>query len=244
MSTLHPISGEKIYIGGVLSDKSTDFVAADFSAQTWTLIDGWQTAGKLGDNFNLIKTDLINRGRTVKQKGTADAGSMQNNFAVIPSDPGQVALIAAANDKTNSYAFRITGTDANAAKSATVTITIATPGVITWTAHGRVVGDQVSFSTTGTLPTGITAGTTYFVSSVVDANTIQISATSGGSSINTTGTQTGVHTGTTIPTASERRFVALVMSAADAGGTANTIDMLQATLEVNSNIVSVPATGA
>ena len=78
-------------------------------------------------------------------------------------------------------------------KNATVTMTIATPGVVTWTAHGSTDGDPISFSTTGALPTGITAGTQYFViNSATD--TFQVSATVGGAAINTTGSQSGVHT--------------------------------------------------
>jgi hypothetical protein len=80
--------------------------------------------------------------------------------------------------------------------SATVTMTIATPGVVTWTAHGLAAGDAVKFTTTGALPTGITAGTTYYVISAgLTANTFRVSATVGGAAINTTGSQSGVHTG-------------------------------------------------
>lgn len=78
-------------------------------------------------------------------------------------------------------------------KSSTVTVTIATPGVFTWTAHPLELYDPVKFSTTGALPTGVTAGTTYYVQSVT-TNTFTIAATPGGSAIATTGTQSGVHT--------------------------------------------------
>lgn len=78
-------------------------------------------------------------------------------------------------------------------KSATVTITIATPGVVTWTAHGLTNNQAVSFTTTGALPTGITAGTTYYVTSAA-TNTFQLSATIGGAAIATSGSQSGVHT--------------------------------------------------
>lgn len=49
----------------------------------------------------------------------------------------------------------------------TVTITNATPGVVSYTAHGLAAGDAVVFAVTagGSLPTGLTAGTTYYVSS-------------------------------------------------------------------------------
>jgi hypothetical protein len=126
-----------------------------------------------------------------------------------------------------------------------VTLTIAAPGVFTDAAHGMAINDGVSFSTTGALPTGLVAGTTYFVSATgFTSGAYSVSATAGGTAITTTGTQSGVQTRTTVPTNSERKFVALVMSAADAGGTANTIDMINVTLEVNSNVLPIPATGS
>ena len=79
--------------------------------------------------------------------------------------------------------------------SSTVTISIATPGVITWTGHGRVANDTIRITTTGSLPTGLTASTTtYYVKTVLDANTFTVSASSSGTVIDTTGTQSGVHT--------------------------------------------------
>jgi len=77
----------------------------------------------------------------------------------------------------------------------TPTITIATPGVVTLSGHGLTANTEIRFTTTVTLPTGIVAGTIYFVSATgLTANTFQFSATSGGASINTTGSQSGVHT--------------------------------------------------
>jgi Putative phage tail protein len=78
--------------------------------------------------------------------------------------------------------------------SATVTISIASPGVVTWTAHGLEIGDAVVFSTTGALPTGLTAGTIYYVVSVPTVSTFEVSSTPGGTAINTSGTQYGVQT--------------------------------------------------
>ena len=49
-----------------------------------------------------------------------------------------------------------------AATSATVTLTTASPTVITWASHGLRPGNRVRFTTTGTF-TGITAGTDYYV---------------------------------------------------------------------------------
>lgn len=103
---LYPVAGSRIYIGDVLEDKDTDFVLGDFAGQSWLEIDGWETAGDIGDEASVITTSIINRGRDIKMKGTRNAGQMQNNFAVIPGEDGQAALIAA--EKTeNNWAFRI-----------------------------------------------------------------------------------------------------------------------------------------
>ena len=77
--------------------------------------------------------------------------------------------------------------------SATVTITNATPGVVTDTAHGFVNGQPIQLSTTGALPTGLSVATTYYVVNKA-ANTYELAATVGGASIATTSAGSGTHT--------------------------------------------------
>ena len=78
--------------------------------------------------------------------------------------------------------------------SSTVTITIGTNATIGWANHGLGADYPVKFTTTGTLPTGITAGTTYYVlSDSLSTNSFRISATPGGAAITTSGTQSGTH---------------------------------------------------
>jgi len=72
------------------------------------------------------------------------------------------------------------------------TITIASPGVVTLTAHGLEDGDAVYLRTTGALPTGLSANTIYYVTGST-TNTLKLSATRGGSAINTSGSQSGSH---------------------------------------------------
>lgn len=83
--------------------------------------------------------------------------------------------------------------------TSTVTVTIAAPGVMTWTAHGLISGDRIRLATTGALPTGLAAATTYWVT-VVDANTFNLSTSLANAQaatfITTTGSQSGVHTAT------------------------------------------------
>lgn len=79
----------------------------------------------------------------------------------------------------------------------TVTITIASPGVVTLNSHGFLTGESIFLTTTGALPTGLSVDTLYFVISV-DGNTFRL-ATSyanaiAGTSITTSGTQSGTHT--------------------------------------------------
>ncbi len=85
-------------------------------------------------------------------------------------------------------------------QTTTVTITNANPGVVTWTAHGRIANDPVKFTSTGTLPTGLVAGTTYYVvGASITTDTFQVSAAPNGAAIDTTGTQSGTHTGIHAP---------------------------------------------
>jgi hypothetical protein len=77
---------------------------------------------------------------------------------------------------------------------ATVTISIAAPGVVTWTGHGLSVNDTIRFTTTGALPTGLAINTTYYVKEVLTTNTFTVSASAGGAAITTSGTQSGTQT--------------------------------------------------
>jgi len=77
----------------------------------------------------------------------------------------------------------------------TCTISIASPGVVTFNSHGLIAGDSVQFTTTGTLPAGITASTNYYVISTgLTTNAFEIAAGFGGSAITTTGSQSGTQT--------------------------------------------------
>jgi hypothetical protein len=98
------------------------------------------------------------------------------------------------------------GTTSNAAVydglSSVVTITLASPGIISWPSHGLVAGSAVVFETTGALPTGLIAGTTYYVAndSNLTAGAFAVSDTkahalAGTNQINTSGSQSGVQTG-------------------------------------------------
>lgn len=159
---LYSVAGCKFFIGGQMDDQAEDFVASDFTGETWVEVDGYMTMGDSADSAATITTAIINRGRDVKQKGTFNAEQRQDNFAFIPDDAGQLALVAASKTR-NNYAFKIEFNDA---------------------------------------------------------------ATSPASPA---------------PQPSKQYFVGLVMSAVKAGGDANTVRQLNASIEVNSNYVDVAA---
>lgn len=79
----------------------------------------------------------------------------------------------------------------------TFTVTIATPGVVTLTAHGLETSDSIYITTTGSLPTGLAANTRYWVIKV-NANSFRLATSQAnadaGTAINTSGSQSGVHT--------------------------------------------------
>jgi len=82
------------------------------------------------------------------------------------------------------------------------TVTIATPGVVTCADHGLQIGSGfIPTNSGGALPTGMVSGTRYYVISAgFTTGAFQFSATQGGAAINTTGSQSGVHSFTCPPT--------------------------------------------
>lgn len=74
-----------------------------------------------------------------------------------------------------------------------VSLTIASPCVVSLQANRLTAGDTVTFATTGALPTGLTAGVAYYVVNPT-TDDFQVSLTAGGVAINTTGTQSGTIT--------------------------------------------------
>src|SRR6202008_3904769 len=113
------------------------------------------------------------------------------------------SVLTSSNVTEADYAAYSTGSVYNLADrviyvspSATATITIANPAIVTQTAHGWINGTQVVFTTSGALPTGITSGVAYYIVNRT-TNTYQLALTSGGTPIITSGSQSGTHTATT-----------------------------------------------
>jgi hypothetical protein len=76
--------------------------------------------------------------------------------------------------------------------TALTSISNGTPAVFTLNSHGLANGDRLTLTTSGALPTGLSTGTTYYVINQA-ANTFNVSLTSGGAAVNTTGAGSGTH---------------------------------------------------
>lgn len=115
----------------------------------------------------------------------------------------------------------------------TVTISQATPGVVTWTAHGLNNGQTVLLYTSGALPTPLLTTQVYYVVNK-STNTFELTLTSGGSPINTTtagsGTQKAVAAVQQLPVFKTGFYTILVM-----GQQASVAASADTTAQVNSS---------
>jgi hypothetical protein len=105
----------------------------------------------------------------------------------------QLTVSGAGNTNYNTGTTTATVTAVDSTVKSTVTISNASPGVVTWNAHGLSNDDPVIFTTTGSLPTGLTAGRVYFVRNQA-TNTFEVATAPGGTSINTSSAGSGTHT--------------------------------------------------
>ncbi|MEI6798426.1 MAG: hypothetical protein WCO04_04330 [Pseudomonadota bacterium] len=238
----YSLAGLQMQIGSAaLAMKATAFSVSDFSAVVWNTIGEAESLQPLVVGSKPVEFDALFPAFKRRVKGARDFGTMDLVYGHDAIDAGQI-LLATAEQAIGDYPFRILMTDAAVAGlTQTVTGTIAAPGVFTTPlAHGLSIGSQVKFSTTGALPTGIVAGTFYYVLTVPLTTTFTLAATAGGAAITTSGTQSGVHTLVPTPTSSQRLFIAKVMAIEDSFGGTEDVAKRKATIAINCQPVAIP----
>jgi hypothetical protein len=197
-ATTHTVRGFKVYDNGTTGWKifveTTGSVAVNGGLYMANNID---LADFVPIGFPIIPFATGNNQKAMyflQDPANIGAGQLQTSSAGLIMDYVAQRVYAhngtAATHQYYVYDFSVAPTS----PSNTVTITIATPGVVSDAGHAYNANDQVVLSTTGSLPTGLVAGTVYFVRNPVAGVSYELSATSGGASINTTGAQSGVHT--------------------------------------------------
>lgn len=104
------------------------------------------------------------------------------------SAPGAVSLANFSPKSPGGATFAIAPTQSAVA----VSVTSASPAVITWTAHGLGANSPVYF-TAGAMPTGLSANQVYYVvPASITTNTFQVASTPDGAALNTSSTGTSV----------------------------------------------------
>ena len=98
----------------------------------------------------------------------------------------------------NLYTWALTGESQfsiGPALTATFTVTIGASATFTSAAHGLNIGDTITLTTTGALPTGLATGTTYYVIAAgFTTSAFEVSTVRDGTAVTTSGTQSGTHT--------------------------------------------------
>lgn len=238
MAQVFPVAGSKLYIGNRVTGKGT-VTPADFAGTTWTEIGGWANAGTIGDTQEVGEQSLINENRVRKFKTVRNAGTLENSFVPMATDPGQILFKQAIED-CQPWSFRIVW-GGDCAPESVVTISVADPAVVTWANHGLLAGQPVIFSNEGgALPTGLTAGTPYYVlGDGLTANSFSVSAAPDGDAVAVTAAGTGVDTVTAPPAGYTDLFYGMALPGARSGGDATAAHLRTWSIAVDSNIVEI-----
>lgn len=113
------------------------------------------------------------------------------NYSTFVSGGTTIAEATTVDNIRASYLL----TDAGVAGAATATITYSTTNILSCSGHGLIANDLVYFTTTNTLPTGLSTATPYYVISTnLGANQFSVSGTYNGSITSISGAGTGTHT--------------------------------------------------
>jgi hypothetical protein len=205
---IQTILNNGILIGSVGTPIESGKVTLTSSASSGSLFDLPLSSSVLAGNFiyAIYGTSI----GTVRLKADVNSAANQPIVTTLESIPvtwavndiiNLVGKDSPSSDLIAHYQIREIATkQITLKKRLTVTMTIANPCVVSLTAHVFNNGDAVVFSTTGALPTGLTAGTTYYTrltsSAAFNLYETQAQAIAGGTTgrIATTGTQSGVHT--------------------------------------------------
>jgi autotransporter-associated beta strand protein len=199
------------------------------STGTDEIIGAWATTGGANGigaqtDYAVYNSDFVAaRGIAASAESTwSDTHAATSNFTMSAIDSGTISGGSGRNVNTIR------------SLNNAVSVTSGSPD-ITLTGHTLAVNDVVTFSA-GTMPTGLTAGTAYFVVSTA-TDTIQVSATQGGTAITPTSTGATVVAAGAIQVSSGNNLGAFGIL----NGTATTLNILQ---DGGAGSVTLPTTDA
>lgn len=170
----------KVRVAGIVESTTGGFRFPNGSVQT-------QAATQYATTLNLSTTTPIQSFTYAFPDALATTAS---HISMAPNAKPTNTLIALGTITGGSAYTNGTYTNVPLIGTQTVTISIASPGVVT-SSFALPNGTAITLTTTGALPTGLVAGTTYFVVNS-SGTTFNLAATLGGAAINTSGSQSGV----------------------------------------------------
>lgn len=237
---IYTMANTRIFIGESAARSKIEVTPADFQGVNWIEIKGLVTVGELGGEQAINEFELINSDWMLKSKGTRNGGTMANVFIPMALDPGQIKFQEAIEEKCRPYPFRIER-GADCAPELEVTISVASPGVVTWTDHGFSAGQPVMFTSEGgTVPAGLTAGVIYYVLAAgLTDDTFTVSPTPGGAAIETTDAGTGTIIATAPPAGMTDMFLGLATDGARSGGDKNAQYTRTLNIAVTGRVITV-----
>lgn len=98
-------SGSSVSI--CITPQNTNLTEAAFAALDYVPIANVGNLGERGANTNIVSYDAWDTNTTLKGKGITNAGDPQLEVAQDLSDPGQIAVRAAAAARADNYAFKV-----------------------------------------------------------------------------------------------------------------------------------------
>ena len=164
----------------------------------------WIDQSVLGPPIGAATTRSVNAGSgqysnkyfTAASKYASGESGVETIYFTPYTETFNVGAIVTASGFTNSdFDGDFVVSSSSVGIKSTVTITNASPAVVTWTDHNLSVNDLVYFTSSGTLPSPISSGDIYFVKQVLTSSTFTISSSIGGSAINTTTNGDGLFSG-------------------------------------------------
>lgn len=237
---LYTMAGTRFFISDKQVNGKGEITPADFAGTNWVEVRGLYNVGELGGEQTINSFELLNEVWARKTKGGRDGGTLTNQFIPMALDAGQKKFLEAI-ESCRPYQFKIER-GADCAPESTVTITTADPAVVSWPGHGFEAGQPVVFSNAGgALPTGLTAGTVYYVIAAgLTTNAFSVGATADATEgIETTAAGSGVNTATAPPAGMTNLFQGLASDGAKSGGAKNDLYTQTWNVAVDGRVLTV-----
>jgi hypothetical protein len=104
-----------------------------------------------------------------------------------------VSLVYSVYDSINDTYIQYEEVNKDTDPGEVITISIGSPAEFSQVDHELIDGDIIRFSTTGSLPTGLSVNQNYYVKTTTSQDHFNVYLTSPNTLVNTSGTQSGVH---------------------------------------------------